>query len=427
MRVLILRVLALCTLISLALAWTKEDHEIFRLKDEVDAAEGPEVSFYDFLGVKSSASVEDITKAFKKKSRTLHPDKVRHQFVTSKSVPKPKKPGEKKKPGVHVSKGPSQREINKVLKEADERYRRLGVVVSVLKGPQRERYDHFMRHGFPKWRGTGYYYSRYRPGFGTVVFGLFIAGGGGAHYLALITSYKRQREFMERYIKHARKMAWGDESGIMGVPGIISPAEEQAPTPEPDPSANLNRKQRREIERQNKKEGRSTTKESTPKPEAIQTPTGQKRRVPAENGKILVVDSIGNVFLEEEDEDGEVHEFLLDLDEIHKPTFRDTAVVKLPVYLYQRAFDPFLKSTKPIPSDEVPQSETEKEKHQDIIDPPVQLDVPVSDAGSRKGSGNATPMSSSMMSEGYEMVDSTAVETDENVGKAKKRGKKGKK
>ena len=420
MRSLFLSILVLCAFVSLSRAFTKEDHEIFRLKDEVEASEGPEVSFYDFLGVGSSATVEDISKAFKKKSRTLHPDKVRHNFIASKSTPKPKKPGEKRKPGTHVSKGPSQREIQKAVTNADERYRRLGVVASVLKGPQRERYDHFVRHGFPAWRGTGYYYSRYRPGFGTVLVGLFLVGGGGAHYLALITSYKRQREFMERYIKHARKMAWGDESGIIGIPGFSSPAEPQEPTPEPDPAANLNRKQRREMERQNKgKNGRTSKPEST-KPEAISAPTGQKRRVTAENGKILVVDSIGNVFLEEEDEDGNVDEFLLDLDEIHKPTIRDTAVIKLPIWLYGKAFDPFLKSTTPVASDDVPPTESEKAKHEEVVEEKgngkqLEVDVP-------------TSMSSSQMSEGFEMVDSTGVE-DENVGsgKAKKRKQKGKK
>jgi len=28
------------------------------------------------------------------------------------------------------------------------------------------RYDFFYKNGVPKWRGTGYYYSRFRPGLG---------------------------------------------------------------------------------------------------------------------------------------------------------------------------------------------------------------------------------------------------------------------
>ncbi len=42
-------------------------------------------------------------------------------------------------------------------------------------------------------------------------------------------------------------------------------------------------------------------------------PTGPKKRVVAENGKVLVVDSLGDVYLEQEDEDGKMAEFLLDV------------------------------------------------------------------------------------------------------------------
>jgi curved DNA-binding protein CbpA len=414
------RVLVLCALVCVSLAWSPVDHEIFRLKDEVEKYEGPDVSFYDLLGLTPSATVDEVVKAFKKKSRTLHPDKVKHSFIAARSTGKPKKPGEK--PGVHVSKGPSQKEINKAVKEAEERYRRLGVVRDVLKGPQRERYDHFMKYGFPAWRGTGYYYSRYRPGLGTVITGLFLVGGGAVHYFILVTTWKRQRDFMERYIRQARKMAWGDESGIIGIPGISSPAEPTIPTPEPDPSSNLNRKQRREMERRSaKKNGGRTPNNESSKPEVVSTPQGQKRRVTAENGKVLVVDSASNVFLEEEDEEGNVHEYLLDLDEVPRPTFRDTAVIKVPAWLFRKAFDPFLKNTTSIPSDEVPQTESEKAKHEELVQDDLQPEVPA------PKNGNDNGMSSSQMSEGFEMVDS-AVGEDENVGSGKvKKRKKGKK
>ena len=39
--------LLLCSgLLALVAAFTKEDHEIFRLRDEIQASEGPEVTFY---------------------------------------------------------------------------------------------------------------------------------------------------------------------------------------------------------------------------------------------------------------------------------------------------------------------------------------------------------------------------------------------
>jgi hypothetical protein len=42
-------------------------------------------------------------------------------------------------------------------------------------------------------------------------------------------------------------------------------------------------------------------------------PTGRRKRVVAENGKVLVVDELGDVYLEDEDEEGNVNEFLLDV------------------------------------------------------------------------------------------------------------------
>lgn len=425
MRPRILHFLALCTLLCLAAAWSKEDYEIFKLKDEVDASEGPDVNFYDFLGVKSSSTIEEISKAFRKRSRALHPDKVKHSFVASHSTSKPSsKPGSKQKPGVHVSRGPSDRELQKFLKHATERYGRLGVVANILKSPDtRERYDFFLQHGFPTWRGTGYYYSRYRPGIGTVVTGLFLVVGGAAHYFALITSYKRQREFMERYIKHARKTAWGDESGIRGLANIGQPLAVPLTPNEPevdaDSMANLNRRQKREMERQNKKDKSSKSKPAKVAPVQVSSSSGEKRRVTAENGKILVVDSLGNVFLEEQDEDGETQEYLLDLDEIPKPTFRDTAVIRLPVWLFRKAFDPFLKNTKPVSTEE----DLELEESDPVSGTP-ELVVP------RKATPpGVSDLSASQISDsGFEIVDSTGIEQEaNNAPSVKKRGKKGKK
>ena len=402
--------------VLLAAAFTKEDHDIFRLRDEIELSEGLGTSFYDFVGVDTSASVDEIKKALRKKSKTLHPDKVKQTFVASKSTRPPKKGGEKRKPGVHVSKGPSQAEIKQFVKQATERYQRLSVVGKLLQGPERERYDHFLRHGFPKWRGTGYYYTRFRPGLGTVLIGLFLAGGGAVHYFILNMNYKKQRAFMEKYIRSARKQAWGDDTGIMGIP--TGPAVVEAPAEEPaDPMTGMNRRQKRDMDRQQKKEnknGKSKSAKAENKPEKVQTSTGERRRVLAENGKVLIVDSVGNVYLEEEDEDGNVDEFLLDLDEIVKPTIMDTAVIRLPIYLYRRAFDPFLKDTKPVLSEEVPRSDSEGTATPDIAvqDLPQALSAP--------------KMSSSMISDnGFELVDATGVESDKNVGSKKRR--KGKK
>lgn len=334
--------------IALVVCWTPADHEIFRLRDEIAAAEGPETTFYDFLGVKSTATQDDISKAYRKKSRSIHPDKAKQSFIASRAQKPKSKPGQKGKgPGVHVAKPPSESEIQAHVKRASERFARLAVITNILKGPGRERYDFFLANGFPKWRGTGYYYARFRPGLATVLMGLFVLGGGGAHYAALYLSWKRQREFVELYIKHARRAAWGDEVGVRGIPGIDAPSVPSAAATGQDDGSNipLNRRQKRMQEKENKKEnkkaksgvkrsGTSTPLESAEVPSS--SPQGAKKRVQAENGKVLIVDSVGNVYLEEQDADGNVGEFLLDPDEIPRPTWKQTVLVRLPLWMIEK-------------------------------------------------------------------------------------------
>ena len=150
-------------------------------------------------------------------------------------------------------------------------------------------------------------------------------------------SWKRQREFVERYIKFARHAAWGDNLGI-NVPGVDGQPAAAPPPPPPQQqmyedeegrAVPMNRKMRRMQERDSKKDktapgggrkarrGRgspSASGSATPQPQPQGSgPTGAKKRVVAENGKVLVVDSLGDVYLEQEDEDGNTAEFLLDV------------------------------------------------------------------------------------------------------------------
>ncbi|KAJ5818328.1 hypothetical protein N7474_003919 [Penicillium riverlandense] len=331
-------------LVGLVAAWSKEDYEIFRLHDELTTAEGANVTFYDFLEIRSNANQEQITKAYRKKSRLIHPDKAKRNFIANYSKDKSKA---KSKDGVNVSTGPSKRQIDAVMKDADIRSKRLNLIANILRGPGRERYDHFLKNGFPRWKGTGYYYERFRPGLGSVLTGLFVMFGGAAHYAALVLGWKRQREFVDRYIRQARRAAWGDELGVRGIPGIDSVGA-TAPAPAPDAgdagAVAMNRRQKRMMDKENRKDNKKGGKSggrgsgtSTPTTEsAPATTTGERKRVVAENGKVLIVDSIGNVFLEEENEDGEKQEFLLDVDEIQRPRIRDTVLFKLPIWCFRK-------------------------------------------------------------------------------------------
>jgi hypothetical protein len=137
-------------------------------------------------------------------------------------------------------------------------------------------------------------------------------------------SWKRQQEFVGRYIKFARHAAWGDNLGIPGLDGSAAPPV--AAADDVDPMAQpLNRRQRRMQEKDAKKDKseKKTKGIKAAKASPAATPpvgaTGPRKRVVAENGKILVVDSVGNVYLEQTDEDGETQEFLLDASFPHSP------------------------------------------------------------------------------------------------------------
>ncbi|KAJ7908269.1 DnaJ domain-containing protein [Mycena leptocephala] len=163
----------LAVLVTAVLAWEKEDHEIFDLVSAIQATEGKDTTFYSWLDVPFTATTAEIAKAYRKKSMVLHPDK-----------------------------NPNDKTIH-------ERFARLGVVSTILRNKEsRDRYDFFYKNGVPTWRGTGYYYSRFRPGLGSV-FVFLILVTSGFHYIVQHMNYRTDLKRIERFVKQAQLAAWG--------------------------------------------------------------------------------------------------------------------------------------------------------------------------------------------------------------------------
>ncbi|KAK8843364.1 hypothetical protein IAR55_007021 [Kwoniella newhampshirensis] len=189
MRFTLALLFAVLTFAATAFAWSKEDYEIFDLVSALETAEGKGVDFYNHIGVDPSATTSEITKAYRKKSLTLHPDK---------------------NPGV---------------KNIQERFARLGVIAQILRSPEgRERYNFFHKNGVPRWRGTGYYYSRYRPTLSHTLLFLTLLTSG-FHYLVLNLNYRKHQRRIEYFVSSARSAAGvvisGDKGGVnVNVNGI---------------------------------------------------------------------------------------------------------------------------------------------------------------------------------------------------------------
>ncbi|KAG6911179.1 hypothetical protein DXG01_003046 [Tephrocybe rancida] len=155
---------------------TTEDHEIFDIVSQLEAAEGKGTTFYSWLNVPSTAPTAEISKAYRKMSMQLHPDK------------------------------------NPDVKGIHDRFARLGVIATILRNKEsRKRYDFFYKNGVPKWRGTGYYYQRFRPGLGTV-FAFLVILTSGLQLLVQRLNYKKDLERIEKFVQQAKAAAWGPKA-----------------------------------------------------------------------------------------------------------------------------------------------------------------------------------------------------------------------
>lgn len=187
-----LQALALCllgALICTVSAWSTQDLEIFAVREQVQKDLGENVTFYDWLQVPRNAKEPEIGKAYRRMSRKLHPDKAKRRS-----------------------------------KEVEQRFARLGVVANILRdGGRRERYDFYLKKGFPKYKGTDYFYTRYRPGLVSVLVFLYIFIGVSQFYL-LKLSASRDRKRIQNIIDDAIEASgWPFTGGQAGKRVIQMP------------------------------------------------------------------------------------------------------------------------------------------------------------------------------------------------------------
>ncbi|KAJ2395242.1 hypothetical protein GGI23_004378 [Coemansia sp. RSA 2559] len=166
--------------VGLAAAWEKLDHEIFELYDDIKKHEATD-DWYDLLGVKPKSSIEEINRSYRQLSKKYHPDKLSRLQASASEAEK-------------------------------KRFQRIGLVVNILRNSEsRKRYNFFRKNGVPVWRGTGYLYRRWRPGFGTVVTGLVLFVSGMQylfHHLSYWRAQERIRVIEEEHAKAGGKIKY---------------------------------------------------------------------------------------------------------------------------------------------------------------------------------------------------------------------------
>ncbi|KAI9293932.1 hypothetical protein K502DRAFT_280996, partial [Neoconidiobolus thromboides FSU 785] len=154
---LITLILTVSLFLSYVLSFDNLDHQIFELQDELVKQEGTESNLYKLLNSNMDDTAKRISRNFRKVSLSVHPDKDNSEKATKK-------------------------------------FALLGNAHKLLKvAHSRERYDFYLKNGFPVWRGTGYMYKRHRPGFIFVILFLFSLSCG-THYLILKINYIRKKE-----------------------------------------------------------------------------------------------------------------------------------------------------------------------------------------------------------------------------------------
>lgn len=271
-------------------AWSKEDEEIFKINHDVKADLGDDVTFYSWLSLENGpkSSFEEINKAYRKLSRKIHPDKIKR------------------------NKFDSTKKFKAVKKKYTERYQRLSVVGQILRSRSKERYDFFLKNGFPKYRvNGGWLYEKFRPGLVSVIVGLFLLVGTFQYFVLKIQT-KQNKKRLEATIYQIKQQAW---------PSGIPPAD------------------------------------------------GSDRKMTNQfTGKSFIVKIDGSVHVIDDEDSTVLHH--VDPDEIHEPTIHDTIITKLPIWVWNSSVGKALPSlhytyVPPVPAKKNSVKDDEKLSHEE--------------------------------------------------------------
>jgi hypothetical protein len=173
----------LLALISVVYCATPEDHAIYDLTDSIKKLYGAKSNFYTVLGVEPQADERTITKQYRKQSLKYHPDKNQST-------------------------------------EAAEIYKILTSIASTLKDEKlRLRYDKLLKKGIPVWRGTGYYYANFEPGF-LFLFWFVLFFVSVAQYIINWVFYYRKLGYQEELKKDVRTRSYSEVKKEMKLKGV---------------------------------------------------------------------------------------------------------------------------------------------------------------------------------------------------------------
>ncbi|CAR24652.1 Erj5p [Lachancea thermotolerans CBS 6340] len=169
-------VLILVSLVSLSIAFTPEEVQIFQLHQEIQKY-GKNVDFYKLLKLpklKESTS-QEIRKNFRQLSKKYHPDK------------------------------------NQKYRKL---YERLNLATKILSNDsQRKTYDYYLKNGFPKYdfNKGGFFFSRVRPSTWFTLAFIYIACGL-IHYVLLRLQNDGNKARIERFLREVK--AQDDTNGL---------------------------------------------------------------------------------------------------------------------------------------------------------------------------------------------------------------------